>query len=325
MTGQQAKPTKSFFGFLRKMRGRVPFLALGVLFAMLFFLRNAELAKSAVLLGLRRAALGVLPAVFPFLALSDLLVAAGGLPRVASAWLSFLFRLPSAAGAAILLGWICGFPVGAVYAAKETERGNLTPEEGGRAVAAASVPSPAFLIGVVGNGIFQSAATGVVLWLFCLLSATIVCAGAGIGRKREVKSPEKPIPSAAEPFFSALTRSVGNAAGIALNLCAFLAFFTVLTAAVQAVLAKFGAPTPLGAAAAALLELSGGVCSAATLPARWALPFCAAACGWAGFSVHLQIFSVCGRMRLRHKNYLFAKAVQAALCFAFAEVWQLLR
>ena len=56
------------------------FPALAVLFCMLFLLRNPAAAKDAVQIGLHRAATGVLPSVFPFLVLSDLLTSVGGLP-----------------------------------------------------------------------------------------------------------------------------------------------------------------------------------------------------------------------------------------------------
>lgn len=325
MTAWRVKKAKRFSGIRPKAIKRGLFFALGILFVMLFLLRNVELAKAAVLMGLRRAGLGVFPAVFPFVVLADLLVSSGGLPRGMSAWLSPLLRLPPAACAAVLLGWIAGFPVGAVYAAREAERGNLTPEEGGRAVAAASVPSPAFLIGVVGSGLLQSATAGAVLWLFCIFSAMIVCMIFGMRWKKRALSTEKSTPSAPEPFYGSLTRAIRNAAGVSINLCAFIAFFSVLIAAVQAIFTRFGIPAAVGSSVAALLELSSGVFSASAVPALLTFPFRAAACGWAGFSVHFQIFSVCESMRLQFGKYLLAKLAQATLCFAFAGIWQLLR
>ena len=324
MTAEPAKQKKLGKTMRTRMK-RLPFFPLAVLLLLLFFLRNSALAKDAVLAGLRRAALGVLPSVFPFLVLSDLLVSVGGLPHKIGACLSPLFRLPPAACAAILLGWICGFPIGAVYAAKEAEAGNLAPEDGERAVAAASVPSPAFLVGVVGGGVFHRGSVGLILWFLCVFSAAVVCAVGGIGRKNAVKNSENSLPSAPEPFFRLFTGAVRRAANVALNLCAFIAFFSVLIAATGAVSARFGVPSGVFAWGAALLELSGGIDAAGAISTPLLLPFCAACCGWSGFSVHFQIFAVCEKMRLRYGKYLFAKALQAILCFGLSWLSELFR
>ena len=295
---------------LLKKAKAIPFFVFAILFVMLFFLRNTNLAKEGVIKGLRLAALSVLPSIFPFLVLSDLLVTEGGLPQRASDWLAPLFRLPPAACSAILLGWICGFPVGAVYAAKEFEHGNLTTEETERTAAAASIPSPAFLIGAVGNGLLHDPIAGVYLWTSCVLSAAIICAFYGKKRQKYRKVPQKAERTISVPFFKALTDAVRNAAGISLNLFAFVAFFSVLIEAVKAVFARFGLPSFLGVSVAALLEISNGISSSSALPAPFLLPFCAAVCGWSGFSVHFQIFSVLGKIRLHYGKYLAAKAFQ---------------
>ena len=310
---------------LRQTILRVPFLSLALLFLMLFFLRNSELAKNAVAEGLRRAALVVLPSVFPFLVLSDLLATGGGVPRAMSGWLSPILRVSKPACSAILLGWICGFPIGAVYGAKELESGNISREEFERTVAAASIPSPAFLIGVVGAGTFNSAKAGVFLWIFCLLSAAIICVFSGKKQKIYRKIPRNsPLP-APVPFFKGLTGAIKNAAGVSLRLCAFIAFFSVLISAVQSVFARFMPVPLLSSGVAALLELTGGIASSSAISEVLRYPFCAAACGFAGFSVHFQIFAVCEKTNFQYGKYLLAKGLQTLFCFLFALVFQLLQ
>ena len=121
-------------------------------------------------------------------------------------------------------------------------------------------------------------------------------------------------------FFSGF--AVRNAAGISLNLCAFITFFAVLTEAVKSALGALGIPATFSPFLAALLELASGIFSAPAVPTHFLLPFCAAACGWAGLSVHVQIFSVCEKLQMRCGKYLLAKGMQAALCFLFALIRQ---
>lgn len=322
MTLQTTKRKSSPGSRIRKAVRRLPLGALAILFLILFFLKNADLAKDAALSGLRRAGLSVLPAVFPFLVFSDLLLSTGGLPERMSRWLSPILRLPAATCTAVLLGWICGFPIGALCIAKEFERDHLNRADVERAVAAASVPSPAFLIGVVGTGVFQSPTAGILLWLFCILSAVIVCFFTGKSGPKTWKIPQNSNIPASVPFFKALTCAVRNAAGISLHLCAFVTFFAVLTEAAKSALGTLGIPATFSPLLAALLELASGIFSAPAVPVRFLLPFCAAACGWAGLSVHVQIFSVCEKLQMHCGKYLLAKGMQAALCFLFALIRQ---
>lgn len=309
---------------LKKLLRYAP--AITILFCMLFFLRNAALTKDWVLTGLQRAALGVLPSVFPFLVLSDLLTSAGGLPEWMGNWIARPLKLPGSAGSAILLGWICGFPIGASYLAKQTGREELTESQASRAVAAASIPSPAFLVGAVGIGYWNSAAAGAMLWGGCVLSAFLGCLFSGFFQKEPVNQSKKTAPVMQEPLMRALTASVVKAAVCSLNLCACIVFFSVLAGAVSSVLCRFGAPALAKPVFTALLEISGGIAAAVALPnADIAVLICAAACGWSGLSVHFQIFSVCQNLKISAKKYLLAKGVQAILCLVFAALFAIFK
>ncbi|MBE6530232.1 MAG: hypothetical protein E7680_06525 [Ruminococcaceae bacterium] len=325
MTLQPTKKKRITGILIRDRLKHFPLIAFAVLFLMLFFLKNSMLAKNAVLTGLHRAATVVLPSVFPFLVLSDLLVSVGGLPCKISGWLSPVLRLPPSACTAVLFGWICGFPIGAVCIAKEVEGNRLSQNDAERAVAAASVPSPAFLVGVVGNGLFQNISVGIVLWFFCVFSAAFVCAFSEKKKQKNRKVPQNSTFQGSIPFMKALTGAIRSSAGVSLNLCAFVTFFSVLIAAVESITVAFGIPSFFSSAIAALLELSNGILSSTAISTPFLLPFCAATCGWAGFSVHFQIFSVCEKMHLNLGKYLLAKGFQSAVCFFLAWIWQFFR
>lgn len=297
----------------------------GVLFCMLLFLRNPTIARDAVLRGLRISATNVIPSVFPFLVFSDLLLSCGGLPNGATKWMQKLFRLPASGCTAILLGWLCGFPVGARCAATELKQGPLTQKDAERIVAIASVPSPAFLIGGVGNGLFGNRTIGL-FYYGAAISAAAIVGFLSARRATEDTLQESrselcaPLPN--EPFSLRLTDAVRRSALAALNICAYIVFFSAISAAAGAVLSRFGAPAVFSAPISCLLELSGGIAEAAALSdPRAATLLCAAAVGWTGFSVHFQTFSVCDTPSLRFGRYLLCKGLQAVLCLGFAVLW----
>lgn len=298
----------------------------GVLFCMGLFLRNPALAREAVMRGMRLSATNLLPAVFPFLVFSDLLVSAGGLPGFLTRLPQTLFRLPAAGCEAILLGWLCGFPVGARCAVQALEQGRLTIPEAERAIAVASVPSPAFMIGAVGVGLFQDHAVGVLLEATVLLAAlTVGMIDARFAKHAEQRRMETPA-EAPPPFATLLTSSVRKAAMTSLHLAAFVVFFSALTAAVDAILSRFGAGGILRAAVGCLLELSTGTAAAAALSdARPELLLCVLSAGWGGLSVHFQICSVCDGRGLRFSRYYLTKALHGIFCVGILALFLLIR
>ena len=321
MTIQKTERQKRAFLQIRFFDGVLP--SLGVLFCMLLFLRDPTLGREAVLRGLRISAWNVLPSVFPFLVFSDLLISGNALPKGFSKVLQRLFRLPSEGCTAILLGWVCGFPVGARCAATEQKNGRLTTAQAERAVAIACVPSPAFLIGGVGVGLFGDRAIGLFLYAAAIVSAATV----GIfSAFRGSKDPLAEIPLASasplpDPFAVRLTNAVRNASHTALYLCAYVVFFSAVGAAVTAILSRFGAPDLCKTVVSCLLELSKGTTDAALLSdRRAALLLCAAAVGWTGFSVHFQNLAVCDGSDLRFGRYFLRKGLQALLCVGFMAI-----
>ncbi|MBD9217607.1 MAG: sporulation protein [Clostridiales bacterium] len=101
----------------------------------ILLLRQAETAAQAVRDGVQLCLTSVIPALFPFFAVSSLLVALGAAEaagRVLARPFRRLFRCGGAGCAALLLGLVGGYPVGARTAAELVRRGELSPAEGAR-------------------------------------------------------------------------------------------------------------------------------------------------------------------------------------------------
>ena len=117
-----------------KVRGRTDILLIlcGLL---VWFLADADRIRSAAAQALDLCARSVIPAMFPFMVVSGLLVSLGF-----GAWISPhlagcmtpLFRLPGCASSALLLGLVGGYPIGAQTAAGLYRDRLLTREEAQR-------------------------------------------------------------------------------------------------------------------------------------------------------------------------------------------------
>ena len=295
-------------------------LGLICLFFIFLLLRNAEIAIAYVSQGLTLCAKTLIPSLFPFMVLSELLVASGAcdlLFKRISLPLRRLLKISSGGCSALLLGVLCGFPVGARCAALSYEQGYVSREEAERILALSSIPSPAFLISTVGTSLWKSTKFGVVLYLCALLSSIAV--GILLGHKRRPTQDRSATPQSINrhPASAArlLCNSVRSALGSILLVCAYVVFFSALLGTLE----YFPPVQNLSEAARSILfsafELSGGISAAASLPHTvTAALITAFAVGWSGFSVLFQILSTVESAGLSMRTYLRSKLLQALLC-----------
>ena len=152
------------------------FSLLGV-FLLLLLLANTQIAMDGVRKGLTLCTETLIPSLFPFLVLSELLIAAGAgaiLGRFLSRPVGALFGLSAQGSVSLMLGTLCGFPVATTTAVAFFERGKISKKELERLVLFANNPSSGFLIGAVGKALFGSTAVGIALFCITLLSCALL-------------------------------------------------------------------------------------------------------------------------------------------------------
>ena len=292
------------------------------LFCIALILKNTEAAVEYVTRGLRLSASTVIPSLFPFMVLSELVVSSGAvtrIPRPLLAPLRRLLGLPDAGVCAVLLGLLCGFPVGARCTVSAYESGDLTRTEAERALLSASCPSSAFLIGAVGSSLWGNRRFGIALYATVLFTALLSGVLANGLRKKEAatKAPSMPFfvtrprKSPAALFCEAVKSSL---LGI-LSVCAYVVFFSALMGTLELVLGRLALSQTLAAGLSCLFELSNGIGQASALGnAHVGAYLCAFAAGWSGLSVHCQMLSVCDGKGLSLRPYLVSKLFQGLFC-----------
>ncbi len=282
----------------------------------------------------------IVPSLFPFFVLSSLVVDLGlaaYLGRAMEGLMRPLFRVSGSCAAAVALGFIGGYPVGARTALQLYQQGLCSKTEAERLLAFCNNSGPAFILGVVGAGVFGDGRVGLLLYLTHALASVIV----GLifrfyGGTQTGKSPShrpKPIETVTLP--AAFTGAVTRAMQSTLNICAFVVFFAV----VLRLLSAFGVLSLVARGlsvlgfreewarrlVAGLLELSSGVSSLrgeAQLAGR--VSMAAFMLGWAGLSVHCQVLSFLADSGLSVRVYLAGKLchglIAAALTWAVTRV-----
>lgn len=297
------------------------------IFSLALVIRNSDVAIEYMSKGLMLCVRTVIPSLFPFMVISDLLVKSGAvsyLGRILKLPMKILFGVSGEGGCAVLLGTLCGFPLGAktAVAMYDTEKISLSELE--RLLTFSNNPSSAFIISAVGISLFGSKDIGVKLYVITLLSAFIVGVAQNIilhlsGKQRAnvpCYAPRALKGSAKHKFgIGTFTESITDSAFGIFKICAFVVFFTAFLGTLGSAAESFNIPQELKAFVFGFFELTGGMAQAAEIASeKTGTAVAAFISGWSGVSVHLQIMSICADRGISFKPYFLAKFFQAAIC-----------
>ena len=178
----------------------------GLLCAVLSLLSCPEEALEAARGGVTLCLNVIIPSLFPFFVLSALVVDLG-LSRYfgrALQWMMRpLFHVSGTCASALALGLIGGYPVGDRTAVSLYEKGLCSKTEAERMLAFCNNSGPAFILGVVGVGVFSSSRAGIFLYL--AHAAASLCVGF-LYRFYKARSPALPAYPSSEGFYDLLHR-----------------------------------------------------------------------------------------------------------------------
>lgn len=304
----------------RLSAGQVGFCLMST-FCFVLVLRNADAAIEYMGRGLTLCARTVIPSLFPFMVISELLVSSGAgeaFGRLFSRLMRWVFGLSGAGASAVFLGSMCGFPIGARTAVALLDRNAISKSECEHLLTFTNNPSSAFLITAVGTSLYGNRHLGMVLYCTVLGCGFLV----GFWAKFFLRRSEEPVE---HPHFPSglhfggvetFTRAVSGAATGMLTVCAYVIFFSALTGSLGCAVGDTGRAGEIGyALLSGGLEMTGGISLASMLSDReWGLILTAVFAGWSGVSVHCQIMTLCAGRGLSFKPYIIAKAVQGILC-----------
>ena len=292
----------------RAKNARAVFLIFLALFSVIYIKQVSQAVFRALEICVRI----VIPSLFPFAVLADLLVYAVDFTNAKKRDCVFLRRLlgiPVIGLLPFFLGALCGFPIGIKTAAELYRRNLLTQKEFSQTVCFVNNTSPAFVIGSVGIGMLSSAKVGVLLYVIQIVSA-LLC-GFLFARIRHVP-PMCGITmteSVADgSLVAAIRRSALSCLWITGSICTFSALLSLI-----AILIK---NTTVCLFISSFLEV-GTACAAGsafftTRPPIALLVLCIAIC-FGGASVHLQSAAFLPESKPLFRYYLGAKLCQAAI------------
>ncbi len=185
----------------------------------------ADAVRTAITLCLTSA----IPSLFPFFAASSLAISCGlaqELGYLLSPFMRHCFHLPGCGAAALVLGFLGGYPAGARMSAELYHAGLCTREDASALASCCNNTGPAFLIGMCGGGLFHSLRAGLFLYVVHIVSALLTAYLLRPNQAPPMVYPSKQ--SEQLPFFRCLVQSVTAAGRSCLMISAFILFFSVI-------------------------------------------------------------------------------------------------
>lgn len=148
----------------------------GVVILLVFLLRFPAEALSASRNGMSLWLNTLLPTLLPFLILTGILLHTDGIERLLRPFartFRVLFGLTAAGAYVFLLGMLCGYPMGAKLSADLYANGKLSRREAEYLLTFASNPSPAFVLGYLGNACLNGQVPGAEIIAVFVLSSLL--------------------------------------------------------------------------------------------------------------------------------------------------------
>ena len=311
--------------------GQIIFCTVSLCVLVLTFIES-ETVISSMSDGMRLCTSTLIPALFPFMVLSEILVSSGAaelISRIIGGLFSKLFGIRREGAIAFLLGIVCGFPIGAKSACSLYQSKRISRPELEHLLCFCNGPSSAFIISAVGVSLFGSRELGILLYAADILSATVIGIGArvffsGKDKERLVDTDLKRTPEAPSSPIKSVVGAVSSSARAMLYICAFVTFFSAIIGIIRSyaqALSMRGTPLSL---LLGFFEMTSGVSAASSLPCLSAALCAAAIIGWSGLSVHFQLISLFGDVKISFRPYFLAKALRSALNVIFVALGMML-
>ena len=222
-------------------------------------------------------------------------------------------RLLGLESVSLLLGTLCGCPVGAKTAVSLYDDGRITKKHAEYLCSFSNNASVSFVVGFVGAELLGNIGLGLWLLIFQIIASAVTAVV-----MKYVMFGKKPLPCVSQNsgIRCGLWEAVSDSATTMVNLCACVVFFMVVGGVFSRLL-------PLSqtceAAFKSVLEFSSG-CAASAKTGSTAFVLCAFALGQMGASVALQVKSVVGN-RFSITPYLLGKLIGGTVMTALAIIF----
>lgn len=301
-------------------------ISLLVLFCILFPESMINSAKNGLSLWVKI----ILPSLFPFLILSNLITKTA-LPKIFGTLLDpiikFLFNLPGISALPLFLGMTGGYPIGAKVTSDLRQNNLISKNTANRLIAFTNNSGPLFITGAIGIGLYKNSKIGLLLLLVHYLSAIIV--GLILRFKKDNSTTKNTTNINFEiitlsKLGTTLNEAIQNAITSILGIGGFIILFSIISTIlfetgiinlISNTIFPFLNKTTSFSLISGLLEVTNGINNlySAQIPLLQKLVFTSILLGFGGFSIHMQTLSILSKTDIKISSYITGKSLQAII------------
>lgn len=264
----------------------------------------------------------VFPTMFPVYVLTSILVSNPLLFKLCKIFkpVARFYKLPTESVSAILLGLLCGFPVGAKVTCDLYQNKLLSSKEAALLASFSNCAGPIYVITIIGGIYLKNAFVGFIIWL-SIISASLL-SGLLLCRFFIKEKPSCNVQNITPKNKIDLASSVMSGFNTAMYVGAVIIFFASITAVFKKM--PFLSDN-MYAILYSITELTGGLktftsCLFAEFPKTPSTLVAAslsAIIAWSGFCVHMQVCGILKNANIKIKYYFTGKLLQSVLSALF--------
>ena len=280
--------------------------------------KSAEIVKNSLIF----TASTVIPALFPFMVVSKLISSSSITNRLTAALgkpAHKFFGLSCDSLTAVILGFISGFPIGALTVCESYGKGKLSKNEAERSLALAHNTGPSFPIGLAGAVLWNSKAFGGVLYVSQIVTWVIAAKLYKSDAVAENGYSDAVDGNCRKSFARVFTDAVTSSALTCVNIAAFASFMQLCSALLVSLLPKMTYSAV--AVISALFEFSDGCVKAASVGGAVGCAVTGFAIGFGGLSALMQGAAPALSQGLSVKPLVTVKLFQGVLSAVFASLY----
>ncbi|MBQ4110140.1 MAG: hypothetical protein IJC74_04585 [Clostridia bacterium] len=299
---------------------------------LILFLVFPEFASNGATRNLALCGTSVIGSIFPFMVASKMIVSSHIIKKdsVFVKGIAKIFNISASGAICLILGLLCGYPVGQKMLINMYDEGEITLGEVKKLSLFANNAGPAFVISTVGATFFKSTKTGIIIYFSHIAGSLITGFILKFFTNRydmvasfENKTPHSP---------TLLIDSIRDGALSMLNVAAIITFFGALTGILEgtkildSLTMIFPEPAAAKAVICGLLEMTTGLSLLASTAVSHSLKIIVAAMliSFSGLSVFAQIKAFCGNKSISLTNIIIAKGFSAVLSGIIAGIINIL-
>lgn len=271
--------------------------------------------------GLKLFINSVFPSLFPFLVLCNLIIHFNGV-EVYAKILGPIFckplRLPFSCSVVLILSFLCGYPMGAKYAADLYEKNIIDFETAEKLLNIASNASPLFVMGTISMTMLKNSFLGYILLLSNYSSCFIMGFLLKGKNKIDFKKNKSTIGVNNKSSFSkALSHSIEDAINVCITVSGFVVFFSVLIEIIRSNTQSIASTKSnvLFSFLLGLLEITNGChgVSSMNIPMSIKLGLISFLMSFSGVCIILQVHSLIYKYNFSITKYILRKFVQGII------------